>query len=171
MGRAEPFAALGDDIDGFLEEERVTALQAVRQVLPFEELHHQERQPILGLAEVEDVDDVRLAKLGGTPRFPFEARHGLAAIILHLSKHLDGHATTDGLHLRCVHRSHAAAAQHAIESIAAIEHATDQWIFVAALHHRGGITQARAVEGAKRLSVAVLSLALRTNPQHGFHIL
>ncbi len=98
----------------------------VRQAVPVEQLHDEEEQPVVGLAEVGDADAVVVIEARGRARLAVEARDRLG---------VGGQLGAQDLHRhRLVHErvggavdgAHAALAEPLDQPIAAAEHATDQ---------------------------------------------
>jgi hypothetical protein len=73
VGAGEAAQQLGRDVQRFGELEAAEALDAVAEVFAAQELHHDERQPRLGLSGVEDRDDVGALDGARGLRFALEA--------------------------------------------------------------------------------------------------
>src|SRR5205823_4217488 len=83
------------DVDGGGDVHLIFALDALREVLAGEVLHHHVEAPAIVLADIEDLDDVLALHARGGARLLAEAlRDLLASRVLRLDE-LDGDAFTD----------------------------------------------------------------------------
>ena len=90
---------------------------------PVEQLHHQEGRAVLGVADVEDVDDARVADAAADARLGEEALDGGG-----ISRgdggqhHLDGHLAAEGVVDRRPYDAHAALPEEADQPVTAPDH-------------------------------------------------
>ena len=82
---------------------------------------HDDEVRAVGLAAVEDRDDVRMRQPGGVRRFAAEALDELLVVRVALVEDLDGDPAAELLVLGEVHVGHAAAAELARDAVAACE--------------------------------------------------
>ena len=108
----------GDPQDALLGQLRL-AREALGERLALEELHHDERAAVVGVAEVGDVDDVLVADRRRELRLLLEARDDRFALRVLLEQHLDRDALADQRVRRLVDRAHAALADLARDEVAA----------------------------------------------------
>ncbi len=117
VGRREPAADLGSDVGRSARRERLVAPQPLLERLAGEQLHAQEGVgPVL--AGLVDRDDVRVAYLRGLARLREEA-----VLPVRIEEQLERDLAAFGEIARAVDDRHAAAAELALELIAAGEHA------------------------------------------------
>ena len=102
------------------------ARQALRERLALEELHHDERAAVVGVAEVGDVDDVLVADRRRELRLLLEARDDRFALRVLLEQDLDRDALADQRVRRLVDRAHAALADLARDEVATRERRADE---------------------------------------------
>ena len=110
---------LVDDRRRLADVERPGAAQARAQRLAFEQIHQVVVAAVGQRAEVEDVDDVRMADLVDRARLGHEPldRRGLVRELG--LQHLDRRALADQRMRRRVDDAHAAGAEHVLDDIAA----------------------------------------------------
>ena len=120
------------DADRAVGRERRAVLDRLRQRRAVDVLHHRVRHALGRLAEVGDVDDVRMADARRRLRLLDEARdrrlvaHDLALEHLDRERALD-HGVLDG-----EHDAHAALADLALHVVAAVERLADEPVVLAA---------------------------------------
>ena len=105
-----------------LRRQGATPLQARRQLLPLEELHHHVRLTALQLVEVGDGDNVRVAQAGDDLGLHHEA--GARGGVLHhgLVQHLDREPLLGQAHmLRLVHLAHPAPGHEAADPVGLVQ--------------------------------------------------
>ena len=73
--RRQGAADLGADVQGAPDLERALAVDHVRQLDAFEELHDEVHRAVGGGARIGDVDDVGVPDLGRRARLPAKAGH------------------------------------------------------------------------------------------------
>ncbi|MEZ4382371.1 MAG: hypothetical protein R3A79_13555 [Nannocystaceae bacterium] len=89
---------------------------------PLDELHHQEDPPVV-LAELVDLDDVRVRQASHRPGLGEERGAALDGVGLAAVEHLEGDAAAELLVVGRVDRAHAAAAEHPEDDEAIDPHA------------------------------------------------
>ena len=97
------------------------ALDALRQRLAVEELHHHVAVAVGQRAEVEHLEDVIAADAAGRLRLALEALHRLGVVRDGGVQHLDGDAAPDADVLALVDGAHAAFADHFDDAVLTIE--------------------------------------------------
>ena len=107
----------GDPQDALLGQLGL-AREALGERLALEELHHDERAAVVGVAEVGDVDDVLVADRRRELRLLLEARDDRFALRVLLEQDLDRDALADQRVRRLVDRAHAALADLARDEVA-----------------------------------------------------
>ncbi len=109
---------------------RAPWVEQVREGLTLDELHDDEEGLVLHLAEVVEVDGVRVLQLDHRRRFAVEARHDLRVAaelrVQGLDRDLAGRRSH--LLLSGVDLPHAALADHAQDAVAALEDLPDEGI-------------------------------------------
>ena len=126
--------------------------QPLVEPLPDEQLEHEERRAVLGLTEVEDLDDA------GAPHAP--ARRRLVAealerdgVLGHLgAHHLERHVAIDELVLRSPHRPAGASAQELHEPVARLDKIAGVHCYAKVFPGRGGLTPRPTSETGRRIT-------------------
>ena len=91
--------------------ERAALHDAVLEGAPGQVLHRDVVRPVLGLAPVEDRDDVRVGEGGGALGLALEALDELLVARVAGAHHLEGHVPVEDVVVRQVYVGHATAAQ------------------------------------------------------------
>ena len=126
VGGVQGAADLAPDVDHLLDRQPADAAQALVQILAFEELHDDERRPIVVAIEVGDLDDVRVAQRRDRARLVLEALVDIGVGGGLAVQDLDGEQAP-GAHVPCrIHRSHAPAAKEAFYLIGSSQGSTEQ---------------------------------------------
>ena len=124
MGLAQRLAGLAEQVGGALGGQRAEALDQRFQVEPLQQLHHQEEGPVLGGAEVVQIDGVGRAERGGGLGLTPEALDHHPGLVRGTRPQ---HFSADDLHRRgsgqhpvagAIHFAHPALAEHFLELIA-----------------------------------------------------
>ncbi len=102
---------------------------------PLHELHDQIGAAVGERAEVEDLDDPRMADRGGRPRLSLEASHQLGILRVALAQDLDGDGTVERPLAAAVDVAHGARAQGRTHLVAVVEHGADERIHLLRRFH------------------------------------
>jgi hypothetical protein len=97
-------------------------LDQMSEVLAREQLLHDERRAVVLLADVENVDDVRVADEVGRTGLAHEPLHDGAVLGVLRPEHLDRDGAADVLVHRAIDVAHAAAPEELLEAILRGEH-------------------------------------------------
>ena len=103
--------------------------ELVREVVPLEELHRQKRRAGVELAEVEDVEHVRVLDAGGADRFLLEARHDVLLLRVLGAEDLERDLLLDGLVLGKVDLAHPAFPELLEDAVAAGNDLAEQRVY------------------------------------------
>ena len=111
-----------EEIDRLLRLDPAAApVHVAPEVLPLEELLDDEGGPVLGLADVEDVNHVRVADDVGGARLAEEAHDHLGALAVLFAQQLDRHVPAEPGVLGTVDFAHAPRAEQRVEPVLAGE--------------------------------------------------
>ena len=125
VGLHEALGDLADDVDRCGRVDQAHPRHAVVEGFALEELHRDERPPVLEPSGVVDLDDVRALHAGGGAGLAHEALDDDGRIRELGSQDLDGDPLADVNVLRLVDRGHAAASELAYDPVLAHEERTD----------------------------------------------
>ena len=112
---------MADALDG----EAVRVLREVAEALALEELHHEVGGAVGQVAEVRDVDDVRVADARRGLRFLQEAVEDLAILCQIGAEDLHGDLLVDHLVAREIDEAHPAFAEQLLDLVAVVEGGAD----------------------------------------------
>ena len=118
----------GDADGGGARRRHRAAARDVRQAVAVEQLHDEEQQAVVGLAEVGDADAVVVIEARGRARLAVEARDRFGVGGELGAQDLDRDRLVHERVGRAVDGAHAALAEPLEQTIAAAEHATEQSI-------------------------------------------
>ncbi len=142
---AETPQGVGGDRQGVRRGE-ATASEAGGEVLSLEELHDEEGVAGLGLAGVENLDDVGAVHGGDGARLAVEAGPG-RGVVLADEHELERHALADGDVLRLVDAAHAAAADQPEDPVLAGGDRPDAGVLARGARYHGHALLVAIVEG------------------------
>src|SRR5262249_41901755 len=111
------------DLRGLVRRQSAARRDAIRERFAFEELHDKEGAAIYGMPEVEDFDDAGMLDRTRGFRFIDKPLHELGAGHQIAAQQLYRGAATEHVVGRAIHGTHAAAAELAVESVAAEQRA------------------------------------------------
>ena len=120
----EPLGDLADDADRRARVDEPDACHAVVERLPLQELHDDERTPVLEAPGVVDLDDVGASHTGGRTGLPEEALDDDRRVGQIRGEDLDCHSLADVDVLRVVNRGHSPASKLAGDPVLAHEQST-----------------------------------------------
>jgi hypothetical protein len=125
------------DADGLVLGERSTRADAIGQLATLELLHREEGH-VVGLAEIEDVDDPGMPDVGGEPRFLHETSDGLGVGAKLFAQELDGDDATELEMASLVDPAHAAAAEHTLDAVSTGDERASRELGCKLVHFRAG---------------------------------
>ncbi|CAA9343575.1 MAG: hypothetical protein AVDCRST_MAG68-3178 [uncultured Gemmatimonadetes bacterium] len=126
----EPLGRLAEDGRGLGRREHGVTGQAARQVLPLQQLHHQEVQPQRGVgAKVVHAHHVRMADARGGLRFAEEAGPRAPLGVVFHGDHLHGHGAVEAQVGGAEHGAHPAPAHHRVHAVAVAQGAAGEQNF------------------------------------------
>ena len=117
VGAVEARERVDGDRDGALDGERTVHGDDLRERAPAQVLHDHVG-PAAFIAEVDDIDDVRVADAGRGARLALEALDGRFVLRDRGVQQLDGHEAAQALVGGLVDRAHPAVAEHAHQLVA-----------------------------------------------------
>ena len=112
VGHAQGVEGLHRDVHRALDREALLAAQDRAQGFALQELHHEEELALLVLAEIDELDDVRVGEPRDDVGLAHEAGEARGVGRVLGGEHLDGHVTADRALHRAVHGAHAARPDH-----------------------------------------------------------
>jgi hypothetical protein len=124
VGRRDPRRGLAEDLDALAARHGPAGHHPRAKVGASDPLHGEKRRPLVGVAEVEDGDDVRVAQAGEHLGLAQETP-GLAARLLRVHD-LEGHRAVERFLLGQIHLAHAATPEPRGDAILAPDGLADQ---------------------------------------------
>ena len=121
----EPVRGLLHETAGEERIEPPATREHPRQILPFQQLHHEKETQVGIGADIEYVNDVLALDGARAARLAFEAMDDLVVVGEQRLDQLDGDAFSEGDVLSLVDDRHAALAEDALDPVPAREHPTD----------------------------------------------
>jgi hypothetical protein len=135
---------LSQDLDDARKGQRPFLVSDAREILAAQKFHHQIRLAVVGTAEVEHGDRVRMVQLAGCARFGHEAERGVFIRQEMRMDDLDRDGAAERRLLRAVHAAHAADADQVEDVVTTRQRLADELVVRGRTHGAHG----KATRGA-----------------------
>ena len=166
VGLGQRAADLDDQLVDHPRVQPPDALESLREVLPLDELHHDEERVVLEIAEIVELHGVRVVQLDDRLALPVEASHELRITAELGVEGLDGDVPSRRAHLLLgeIDLAHPALAEHLHDAVAPQEDPPDESVVV--LGAAALLLEHRSALQAEASLVRVLVVAAFAGQRH-----